>query len=341
MSHAAVRVLSSLGVLGLAACGGDQPVPASMADSTTTPVPAVAALPSNVATRILTEIGDSTSRIEGLALHAGLLYVADWKDGAIYRVDPANPTPVKVGALPTAPNEPIFALLTDAAGNLFAATPMSGTVHRIAAARLGAANFDPSRDVTPFATGAKGANGLVFDANGHLFISGGDAGTLYHVGPTGGVAAVFATGYATPSADTTMPVRAYVVNGGAVDSKGFVYTANTGTGAITRLEVKPDYTVGAITTLVSDARLIGADGLALGTADTLWVSANYLNTLAKVAPDGTVTIMALDATAGGALRFPAEFKVAGTSIYVANLNYPLGSNAGSGPGASIAAVEVN
>jgi sugar lactone lactonase YvrE len=338
MPYAAVRILPYLALTVLAACAKDAP---SDAAADATPAPAVTVLPANVATRTLAEIGDSASRIEGIALHDGKLYVTDWKDGAIYRIDPTDGTPVKVGALPTAPNAAILGLVTDVAGNLYAAMPDSGIIYRVAATRLGAAGFDAAKDVTTFATGAKGANGLTFDAQGHLWISGGDAGALYHVGPDGGAATVFASGYAPVSSDTAMPVRAYVVNGAAIDSKGFIYTANTGSGTITKLEIKPDFTVGAITTLVADARLLGADGLAMGTGDTLWVTANFRNTLAKVAPDGSVSLVARETTAGGALRFPAELKVAGTSIYIANLNFPMGSNAGSAPGATVAAVEVN
>ena len=44
--------------------------------------------------------------------------------------------------------------------------------------------------------------------------------------------AIAASGYATMAADTTMPVRVYVVNGIAIDSNGVIYTANTGTGEI-------------------------------------------------------------------------------------------------------------
>jgi sugar lactone lactonase YvrE len=326
-------------LLLLAACGSETPAietDAAAPPPTTAPV-------STAATRILVEIGDSASRIEGIAAHAGQLYVTDWKDGSVYRIDPAAdaPSAVKVGAVPTKPGDAILGLATNATGDLFVAVPGSGIVYRIAAARLGARDFDAAKDATAFATGAAGANGLAFDATGHLWISGGDQGALYHVGPQGGAATVFAKDYAAVGSDTTMPVRAYVVNGAAFDSQGFIYTANTGTGEITRLEIKPDYTLGAVTRVVQDDRLIGADGLRMAPGDTLWVTANFRNTLAKVAPGGAVTIVAQDAMAGGALRFPAEFVLLGGSVYVANLNFPIGSNAGSAPGATVAAVEPN
>ena len=210
---------------------------------------------------ILTTVGDSASTIEGVALANGMLYVCDWKDGTIYRVDPASPSPVAVGGLPIPPATTVLGMVTDAAGNLYLAVPDPGVVYRVAAARLGATDFDRKKDAVVFATAAKGANGVTFDRAGHLWITGGGTGNLYHVGPAGGAAVLFASNYTAVTTDTTIPVRGYVVNGIAFDSKGGLYTANTGTGEITRIAVGPDYKPGAIGTFVRDPRLIGADGL--------------------------------------------------------------------------------
>ena len=307
--------------------------------------------PTQASMRILTPIGaDSTSTIEGIALFNGRLFVADWKDGSIYRVDPANPVPEKVGQLPTKPGTMILGAATDSVGDLFFAMPDSGIIYRVAVDRLAAHDFDPSKDVTVFATGVKHANAINFDHQGHLWISGGDVNTLYQVGPKGGVGIPFAQGYATISPDTTMPVRGYVINGVAPDSKGNVYTLNTGTGEITRIAVGPDYKPGAITTLVKDSRLLGADGLIVDGNDDLWVSCNYLSRLVRVRGTGEVTVVASRASADGnvptvgggdpaALRFPAELKRAGRTVYLSNLNFPYGANAkGHVAGASIAAV---
>lgn len=309
-----------------------------------------------VALSLLATIGDSASTIEGIALHAGQLYVCDWKDGTIYRIDPANPIPTAVGGLPTAPGTIVLGMITDTAGNLYLAVPDPGTVYRVAAARLGAADFDRTKDAAVFASGAAGANGLAFDRAGHLWITGGGSGNLYHVGPSGGAAITFASGFSPISTDTTMPVRGYTVNGLAFDSRGVLYTANTGTGEITRLVVGPDYTPGAVGAFVTDARLMGADGLFMDAEDNLWVDANFRNTLARIGPDGTITIVAsstpsweyADSTmvpaypqtgAGNALRFPAELKRIGNTFYIANLNFPVGANTGQPmKGATVAAV---
>jgi sugar lactone lactonase YvrE len=334
---------SSFLALTLAACTGEK-------------TPAIPPLPP-VALSMLTTVGDSASTIEGIAAVAGRLYVCDWKDGTIYRIDPANPTPTAVGALPTVPGTAVLGITADTLGNLYFAVPDPGIVYRVAAARLGATNFNPKQDATVFATGAAGANALAFDhAGGHLWITGGPTGNLYHVGPDGGPVATAATGFATASTDTTMPVRAYVVNGIAIDSRGVIYTGNTGTGEISVIVIGAGYQPRSISTFVRDDRLIGADGLLMDNEDNLWVDANFRNTLARVGPDGTVTIVAsstpdgsfTDSTmvsaypqtgAGNALRFPAELARIGDTLYLANLNFPIGANTGQPvKGATVAAV---
>ncbi|HWA41368.1 MAG TPA: hypothetical protein VG712_07145, partial [Gemmatimonadales bacterium] len=192
--------------------------------------------------------------------------------------------------------------------------------------------------------GAGHANGLTIAADGHVWVTGDDVDTLYHTGPAGGRAVAFAGGYSPVSGDTTIPVRGYVVNGVTTDSRGNVYTVNTGTGAVYRLEVKPDHTPGAITKVVESEELIGADGIIAGPGDTLYMNANYRNAFVRISPTGSVTRLAGEGATDlpgtlGTLRFPAELVRDGRTIYIANLNFPVGANAGvREPGASIAKV---
>lgn len=320
------------------------------------PKPAAPPIPP-VGVSILTTIGDSASTIEGLAEHAGRLYVCDWKDGTIYRINPADPTPVAVGGLPVAPGTVVLGIAADSAGNLFFAEPASGSIYRVPAYRLSARNFDRKKDARVFATGAVGANAIAFDhPGGQLWITGGPTGNLYHVGEAGGPVSIAASGYSTVAPDTTQPNREYLVNGIAFDSRGVIYTANTGTGEISSIVIGTGYQLRSTATFVRDARLIGADGLLMDAEDNLWVTANYRNALARVGPDGTVTIVASSTPSGtytdssmvpaypqtgqpNGLRFPAEFKRIGNVVYLANLNFPVGANAGQPvKGASIAAV---
>ena len=310
------RTLLAATAILVAACSKPAP-PASTSATTTT----------------LTTVGDSTTIIESVALYDGKLYTTSWA-GTIYEVDPAAPTPRVVGSLPISCG--YLGSVADSVGNLLIACQDSGTVYRVARERLGAADFDATKDAQVFITGAGHANGITIAPDGHVWISGGDIDAMYHTGPMGGKAILFAERFSPLSTDTTIPVRIYVTNGAAVDSRGNVYTMNTGTGTIWRLEVRADQQLGVITKLVESPHLIGADGVVVGAGDTLYATQNFSNTLAKISPTGEFTIL-VQATDG--LHFPAELVADGRTIYIANLNFPYGPNAtGHRPGASIAKV---
>lgn len=310
------RTILALAATSLAACA--KPAP---------PVPPVAT------TALLTTIGDSTTIIESVALHDKKLYTTSWV-GTIYEIDPAAPAPKEVGSLPMPCG--YLGEVADSAGNLLIACQDSGIVYRVAHERLGAADFDPKKDAKIFITGAGHANGITIAPDGHVWISGGDVDAMYHTGPNGGKAILFAENFSPVSSDTTIPVRVYVTNGAAVDSRGNVYTMNTGTGTIWRLEVLADHKAGTITKVVESPHLVGADGVVIGVGDTLYATQNFNNTFAKISPTGEFTIL-VQATEG--LRFPAELVGDGRTFYIANLNFPLGPNAtGHAPGASISRV---
>ncbi len=284
---------------------------------------------------ILTTVGDSTTIIESVALYDKKLYTTDWS-GRIWEIDPAAPTPKQVGSLPVKPGSAILGEVADSVGNLLIAQADSGIVWRVARARLGAADFDPEKDAKVFITGADGANGITIARDGHVWIAGGGSGKVFHTGPTGGKAVVFAENFSPVSTDTTMPVRVYVANGAAFDSKGNFYTMNTGTGTIWRLEVKPDHSLGAVTKVAESPMLLGVDGVVIGLGDTLYATQNFRNTFSKISPTGEITVLV---PAEGGLHFPAELTGDGRTFYIANLNFPLGANAtGHRPGASITKV---
>ena len=286
-----------------------------------------------VTTTTLTAVGDSATTIESVALYDKKLYTTTWA-GFIYEIDPAAPAPRVVGALPIPCG--YLGSVADSAGNLLIACQDSGTVYRVAHERLGAADFDAKKDATVFITGAGHANGITIAKDGHVWISGGDVDAMYHTGPAGGKAVVFAEHFSPVSADTTIPVRGYVTNGAAVDSRGNLYTMNTGTGTIWRLEVLPDHKVGTISKVVESPHLLGADGVIVGVGDTLYATQNISNTFAKISPTGEFTVLV---QANEGLHFPAELAGDGKTFYIANLNFPMGPNAaGHTPGASIAKV---
>lgn len=333
----------------LAACGRGESRPAADAGPAAAQPAALLAAKS-----IAAVVGDSASTIEGMAEHAGKLYTIDWKDGSIYRLTPDSAstslrlTVERVGTLGTKPGTVILGIAADTAGNLYAAAPEGGIVYQVRGAALGTPGFNARRDVRTFATGAPGANGVAFDPAGRLWVTAGSENGLYLVPAGGGKVTEVARGYATMAADTSLPVRIYVTNGIAFDAQGNAYTANTGTGEITKVAIQPDGTPGAITSFVKDPRMVGADGLIMDPAGNLYVAANYRSALFRVTPDGQVALVTADSVAPGAghagqvLRFPAELKMVGNTIYIANLNFKVGANTGqSFTGASVAGVRVN
>jgi len=123
-------------VAGSTACAGDKPKPpVAVADS------GPPQWAGYVQRSIAAAIGDSTSRIEGITASGGNLYVADWKDGGIYRLSPVanSPAPLaeveRVGQLPTKPGTTIFGVAADKSGNLYFAIPEAGIVYRADGAR--------------------------------------------------------------------------------------------------------------------------------------------------------------------------------------------------------------
>lgn len=366
-----MRFRSAVAVLSLtlvaAACSKEKPAnnPATRTDSTTAE-PGEPRWAGYVNRSLAAAVGDSLSTIEGLAEYDGKLYVIDWKDGAIYRLTPdeSSPSPLltveRVGELGIKPGTVILGVTAGPNGDLYATDPAGGNIYQVKGSTLGTPSFNTKSDVRVFATGAAGANGIGFDGKGNLWISGGDQNALYVVGPRGGKVKTFAKGFATINPDTTMPVRVYVTNGVAFDSKGNVYTANTGTGEIQRIEVKSDLTPGAISTLVKDARLYGADGLLIDGDDVVWVVANFRNALYRIGQDGSIALVTNDRpgmpldSAGvrvspdgqrmgstDVLKFPAELRRVGNTIYVSNLNMKVGANQQQQfKGASVAGIRV-
>ncbi len=365
-----MRFRSTIVVLSLslaaAACSKEKPGSAAARTDSTPATPAESQWAGYVSRSLAAAVGDSLSTIEGIAEHDGKLYVIDWKDGGIYRLTPdeSSPSPLltveRVGELGLKPGTVILGVTAAPNGDLFATDPAGGNIYRVRGATLGTPSFNTRRDVRVFATGASGANGIGFDARENLWISGGDQNALYVVGPRGGRVKTFAKDYATINPDTTMPVRTYVTNGIAFDSKGNVYTANTGTGEIQRIEVKSGLTPGAITTLVKDARLYGADGLLIDGDDAVWVVANFRNALYRIGQDGTIALVTNDrpgqpldsagvrVSPGGerkgstdVLKFPAELRRVGNTFYVTNLNMKVGANSEQQfKGASVAGIRV-
>lgn len=279
----------------------------------------------------------------------GLLYVADRVSGNVMRIDPKAPRPVIVGRMAArqvngqnaAPNPSGMAF--NAKGDLLIAASAYGEVQV-----LRAADLDPARPgvAQTFATGLPGANGIDFDRQGRLYVSGGASGNLFRVGPNGGAVETVATverfSRALPG---TTAQQAIVANGLAFDAAGVMHVADTARGAVWRVAFDAQGRAQRPVLWVQNPALEGADGLTFDAQGRLWVAVNELNALVRISPTGELTEVARNGVAGP-LEFPAALVFVGDTGYVANFDTPRRVNldpgstntARAGVGASIARV---
>jgi sugar lactone lactonase YvrE len=278
----------------------------------------------------------------------GMLYVADRVSGNILRVDPASPKPVVVGRIEAREiggkkvNADASGLEFNAQGDLFVAVgPFSEVV------RFRAADLNPAKPgvAQTFATGTPGANGLVIDRQGNVYVSGGASGTVFRITPQGGSA--------QPAAQIERSVRtlpdgkmqqAIVANGLAFDANGVLHIADTSRGAVWTVRIGADGKGDKPVLLAQNPLLEGADGLAFDRRGNLWVAANELNAIVSVGSSGQVQVVARNGSQGP-LEFPASLVFVGDTAYVVNFDVPRrdnmdanGKTALDGIGASVARI---
>ena len=268
--------------------------------------------------------------------------------GNILRADPRSPKSVVVGRIEAREikekkvNADPSGIAFNPQGDLFVAVGPFSEVVRIRGAELNPAK--PGATQT-FATGTAGANGIVFDRQGILFVSGGASGIVSRVGANGGAAEpAVQIGKHTRTLPDGKTQQAIVANGLELDSKGVLHVADTARGAIWKVAIGPDGKGGKPTLLAQSPLLEGADGLAFDWNDNLWVAANERNAIITVAPDGQVKEIAKNGSQGP-LEFPSAIVFVGDTAYIANYDTPRrdnidanGKTALDGIGASIARI---
>jgi sugar lactone lactonase YvrE len=292
---------------------------------------------------------DRTVIVESItADRHGLLYLPDRVSGNILRIDPKSPKPVVVARIePRQINGQAVAanagsLAFNAQGDLLiAAGPFNEVV------RVRAADLDPAKPgvASTFATGTQGANGLVIDRSGNVYVSGGANGTVYRVPAAGGAAQPVAQ---IERFTRTLPDgrtrQAIVANGLAFDASGALLVADTARGALWKVALGADGAGAPPVLLAQNAMLEGADGVAVDRRGDVWVAVNELNAIVKLTPDGQVQQVARNGVAGP-LEFPSGLVFVGDVAYVSNFDVPRRDNldagantARGGIGASVARI---
>jgi sugar lactone lactonase YvrE len=213
--------------------------------------------------------------------------------------------------------------------------------------RIRERNLDPDSPgiAQTFAIETEGANGIAFDKNGHLFVTGGRNGRIYRTGPEGGRAEVVAQialhTRVLPDGKTEQAVTA---NGATFDSQGTtLYIADSARGAIWKLAV--DGKAGQPTLMTQSVLLEGADGPAFDSQGNLWVAANERNAVVLVQPDGRMFDVQKN-DSKGPLEFPTSVVIIEATAYVSNFDTPRRDNLAAdgktsidGIGASIIKIE--
>jgi sugar lactone lactonase YvrE len=292
---------------------------------------------------------DRTVIVESIAADRnGMLYLPDRVTGNILRVDPKSPKPTVVGRIEAREikgkkvNADPSGIAFNPQGDLFVAVgPFAEVVH------IRASELNPGKpgSAQTFATGTPGANGIVFDRQGNLFVSGGGSGIVYRVGANGGAAQqavqIDKNSRTLPDGKTQQAITA---NGLEIDRNGVLHVADTSRGAVWKVEIGSDGKGGKPLLLAQSPLLEGADGLAFDRSGNLWVTANERNALLTVTPDGTVREVA-KSSGQGPLEFPSAIVFVGDTGYVANFDTPRrdnmdanGKTALDGIGASIARI---
>jgi sugar lactone lactonase YvrE len=294
---------------------------------------------------------DQTVIVESIAVdHKDQLYACDRVSGNVWRIDPKNPKLVVVGRVQERDiggkkvRANVSGIVFNAAGDLYLT---AGGFNEVL--RIGGRNLDPDQPgvAQTFATETEGANGIAFDKNGNLYVTGGRNGRIYRTGPEGGRAQVFAQ---IPLHRRVLPdgktEQALTANGIVFDKAGTtLYVADTARGAIWKLTIGADGKAGEPALLTQSVLLEGADGPAFDPQGNLWVAANERNAVVLVQPDGRVFDVQKN-DSKGPLEFPTSVVFVGATAYVSNFDTPRRDNLAAdgktsldGIGASIIKIE--
>jgi sugar lactone lactonase YvrE len=289
--------------------------------------------------------------VESIAAdHRGMLYACDRVSGNVWRIDPKNPKLVVVGKVQERDiggkkvRADVSGIVFNQAGDLYLTAGGFKEVLRIRGRNLD--SDDPAIAQT-FAIETEGANGIAFDKNGNLYVSGGRNGRIYRTGPEGGRAEVVAQiaphTRILPDGKTE---QALTANGMVFDKQGStLYIADTARGAIWKLAIGGDGKAGQPALMAQSPLLEGADGPAFDPQGNLWIAANERNAVVLVQPDGRAFDVQKN-DSKGPLEFPTQVVFVGATAYVSNFDTPRRDNLAAdgktsidGSGASIVKIE--
>ena len=163
-------------------------------------------------------------------------------------------------------------------------------------------------------------NGLTMDDHGNIFIAN-FAGSIDEVTQSGAMSQFATGGLLTPGTigGFTIGPNDMTYN----EEQNALYTTNTGTGTVVKIQISDDGTAGAMTAYAS---LPTPDGLVFDSHGNLYVTSPFADSIFLVTPEGSVSPVVLSGTE--TLDGPSSAIFHGNTMYITNLNlastYPSG-----------------
>ncbi len=275
---------------------------------------------------VVTTLAGGFNQPSGVAVDsAGNVYVADTVNSTIRKVTPGGVVTTLAGLAGSQGSTDGTgsaarfcypqSVAVDSAGNVYVADANNYSIRKVTPAGAvstlaGLAASPGSADGTGSAARFSGPCGVAVDSAGIVYVADNGNCTIRKVTP-GGVVTTLAglTGIGGSADGTGSAARFYIPYGAAVDSAGNVYVADTYN--LTVRKVTPG---GVVTTLAglagvwgsadgtgSAARFQQPGGVAVDSADNVYVADTWNNTIRKVTPGCAVTTVAgLAGTSGSA-----------------------------------------
>ena len=247
---------------------------------------------------------------------AGNVYVADSGNHTIRKISPAGVvstlagTPGTSGSANGTGSSALFfqpqGMAVDAAGNLYVADTGNNTIRKITPAGVvstfaGSPGNAGSSDGTGASALFSQPQGLALDTTTNLYVADYGNNTIRKITPAGVVTTL--AGFAGTNGNSNgLGTNAlfYQPQGVAVDTAFNVYVADTANGTVRKIT-----SVGVVTTLAGSAGNYGSanglgtnalfyqpTGVALDTANNLYVTEYFNQTVRKITPVGVVTTLA-------------------------------------------------
>jgi D-alanyl-D-alanine dipeptidase len=233
---------------------------------------------------------------------------------------------------------------TDSAGNVFVADTGNHTIRKITPAGVvttlaGTAGSSGSTDASGAAARFNNPRGVATDSAGNVYVADTGNDTIRKITPTGVVSTLAGTAGSSGSTDASgAAARFNSPRGIASDAAGTLYVADSGNDTIRKITP-----TGAVTTLAGTAGAAGSTdasgaaarfndpmGVAIDSANNVYVADSGNNTIRKITPAGVVTTLAGTAGIassadglGAAASFNGPTGVATDSaanVYVADTN---------------------